>query len=528
MDLDLKMLKVLCVVDKEGTALDRLAQGVRKYHVGIDYKVIAVHPKRPSPEELQEFEDLAKDTDIFDYQYFRTADMLRDRFPWLKDKPSILTHNNPYSVNERDWNDYQINVGNNKEIYNNLGKITTSKVEMIPLTVDTDFWTFKRDWKPQKKVIMVANRIEGKKGILPVAEACKKLDIGMVLVGAVSDVNYFHDILRTGVVDFRQEISDQDLRELYWQSSVHVCNSIDNFESGTLPVLEAMLCGVPVISRKVGHVPDLDNGQNLILNESQPEDVDNLVKLIGDLINDQEKLNTLHEKGWDTAKVRSNERRAVMYQRLYRSLISDRQSVSVIVPVCDKPKITEQCLVAIEKQDYPNLEVVIIDDSEDSNLKVVEEFKNKDNKLIVTYLKSDQGDYGLARARNLGIIYSTGDILIFCDQRMIMEPNAVSTFVENLQLKVWLYGDKGAKKEFVENFSCAYRQDVINAGMFMERVNEYGGQSQEIRDRVRTQGFTTKYIETAKAVPLGKSSNRNAKKDQIIRMKNLLWRIGRV
>ena len=41
------MLKVLCVVDKEGTALDRLAKGVAKYHENIDYNVVSVHPKRP-------------------------------------------------------------------------------------------------------------------------------------------------------------------------------------------------------------------------------------------------------------------------------------------------------------------------------------------------------------------------------------------------------------------------------------------------------------------------------------------------
>ena len=38
------MLKILCIVDKEGTALDRLAQVWQKYHDNLEYKVLAVTP----------------------------------------------------------------------------------------------------------------------------------------------------------------------------------------------------------------------------------------------------------------------------------------------------------------------------------------------------------------------------------------------------------------------------------------------------------------------------------------------------
>lgn len=517
------MLKVLTVVDKEGTALDRLSQGMRPFMDAFDYKVIAVHPKRP--DNLDEFEKLAREAQVMDYMYFRTAEMLRERFPWLKDKPSILTHNNPYSIRESDWNSYQINVGNNQEIYTNLGKITTSKVEYIPLTVDTDFWTFKREWKPVRQVLMVANRIEGKKGILPVAQACQKLNVEMVLVGAVSDTDYFQKIMDTGIKYFSQ-VSDEGLRELYWNSMAHVCNSVDNFESGTLPILEAMLCGTPVITRKVGHVPELYNKENMLLNEGDPEDVEGLARLIQELIDNRELQHNLRNKAWETAKARSNERRAVMYQRLYRSLISNKVPVSVIVPVHEGSEVIQACIEAVKTQDYPNLELVVCDDL-GTNRGIINQFADGVD-FPVKYLNVANDDYGLARARNMGIIYATGDILVFCDQRQIMEPDAVSQFVDKLEPRKWLYGNKGFYKEFVENFSCVHRQDLIDAGMFLERIDGYGGMSQEIRDRVRTQGIETKYIETAKAVPMGKSPNRGAKKEEIVRMKNLLWRIGRV
>jgi len=147
--------------------------------------------------------------------------------------------------------------------------------------------------------------------------------------------------------------------------------------------------------------------------------------------------------------------------------------------------------------------------------------------LPVKYIHSGQDDYGLARARNMGIIAATGDVLVFCDERMIMEEDAVQVFVDNLVEKAWLFGKKGVDKNtFVENFSCVSRTELIEAGMFNERITEYGGMSQEIRSRTRAQHFTHRYISEAKCNPMGKSSNRTRKRKEIIAMKDLLWKVG--
>lgn len=61
------MLKVLAVVDKTGTALDRLAKGVVQYHSNLDYSVVDVHPKRPDDSQLARFEELAREADIIDF-----------------------------------------------------------------------------------------------------------------------------------------------------------------------------------------------------------------------------------------------------------------------------------------------------------------------------------------------------------------------------------------------------------------------------------------------------------------------------
>lgn len=518
------MYRVVSIVDKKGTALDRLAEGVKPYHSNFDYHVLDVHPKRPDPEQLQRFEQIARTADVIDAQYYRTIEMLRERYPWMRDIKTVLTHNNPYAIYEKDWNDYDIVIGNNKTIYNALKEQTKARVEYIPLVVEPHFWTFNEDYQYPRSVIMVANRIESKKGILPVAKACEMIGAKMTLVGAISDPAYWHEIMETGVVSFAQQVSDEQLRELYHQSGVHVCNSVDNFESGTLPILEAIFCGVPVLTRIVGHVPDIKDENNLVLNTKDPDDVDNIADLLTEMFADKKKLETMRHEAWMTIKDRNFERRAYSYQRIYRELV-EGDPVTVIIPVSDKPDITTKCVNAILNQTHKNIEIIVADDGEVKQEDVVRNLRLTSH-LPLRYIKIEEEGYNLAKARNLSVIEATSDILVFCDQRIVMEPDAIKSFLKELKPHHWLYGSKGVKKEFIENFSCIRRDDFVTLGMFNERCVKYGALSQECRSRARRQGFNTQYVESAKAEAIGKSNNRRRKKIEIMESKTMLWKVG--
>lgn len=526
-------LKVVAVVDKVNTALDRLAKGVAPYHDNIQYVVCDVHPKKPDQDQLSRFVAEVADADVIDFQYFRSALMLIEKFG-LKDKKKVLTHNNPYSLYDNDWSDFDMVVGNNLTIQKNLKDFTHREIPHIPITVNAYFWEYKRQFEPNKNVIMVANRIESKKGILPVAIACGDAGLKLILVGAISDRNYFHDIMQTGAVEYHEQITDKKLLELYHQSTIHVCNSKDNFESGTMPVLEAMLCGVPVLSRPVGHVPDLYNDENIIIYEGDYEDNVAIQQELERMLIDTKKLEVQRASAWNTAKNHNFERRAYEYQKLYRKVLSDAPAVSVVVPIHENPEVIRKCLNAIALQEYPNIELVVVNDGSNiENYEIIEVF-SKTVSFPVRYINNEivvggdgLDDYGLARARNKGIIEATGEIIVFCDQRQIMEPDAITKFVDNLVPKTWVFGNKGGnKKDFIENFSAVYRDDIIRAGMFCERIDAYGGMSQEVRARTRMQGIRHVYIEDAKATPMGKSSNKNAKKQDIIRIKNRLYKMG--
>jgi glycosyltransferase involved in cell wall biosynthesis len=112
------------------------------------------------------------------------------------------------------------------------------------------------------------------------------------------------------------------LRDTYYESAVHVCNSVDNFESGTLPVLESMACGVPVLSRKVGHIPDIYNGENLRLLEGQPKDIEGIKKNLRELMEDRDLRLSMRESALKTVSCRSEKKWSQDYKKVFTSIVN--------------------------------------------------------------------------------------------------------------------------------------------------------------------------------------------------------------
>lgn len=522
------MKKILIVTVKLNSAIDRLAYSVRDLNKHLDIKVLPVHPKRP--DNLEEYKKLAGWADVIDYEYWKSAEMLSAKFPEIK-KPSILSHYNPYDLQKSGWKNYDILVAPNKEIQKELKEFTKKEIEYIPLAVDLNFWEWGEVYDTKvKRVLMVSQRIEGKKGIREVAWACYQLGYEFVLVGLISSPDYFNQIMTVNPnTQWMSWVSDEDLRELYQNASLHICNSIDNFESGSLPVLEAMACGCPVLSRKIGHIPDIYNGENLEIYEGQTEEKERLKVIIKSLMENKEKRLKLRDKGWETAKLFSSNRRALRYSKLFnRVYFQENKLVSVIIPTTNEGvEQVKQILNALEKQTYKNIEAIVCFDEFTPTILDIKNYS-----YPIKFISTGKTEkYGLAKARNLGVIESEGEYIVFCDNRLCPELDAVQKYVAKMNSKsgkVWFYGNKGKdKKTFVENWSCVRRQDIINAGMFAQWITIYGGMTQEIRGRVLSQGFELIYTPEIKCAELKSSGKRNKeKRKSIVRMKDKLFRMN--
>jgi glycosyltransferase involved in cell wall biosynthesis len=219
-------------------------------------------------------------------------------------------------------------------------------------------------------------------------------------------------------------------------------------------------------------------------------------------------------------------------------IIKKRPLVSVILPTFDRYEIAVQNVDNILKQDYDNFEIIVCDDSNldylKDNIKVRDVLIGRKIKYFYTALFDHEKNktYGLAAARNTGVINANGEILVFLDDRITPDkPDMISIFVNKIEEakgeKVWFFGDKGAHKTaFVENCSAIKRQHIIDAGMFCERITKYGGMTRELFCRFSRQGFKFVYVPEALATALTKSKDRERKEKESVEMKELLRRMG--
>lgn len=96
--------------------------------------------------------------------------------------------------------------------------------------------------------------------------------------------------------------------------------------------------------------------------------------------------------------------------------------ISVVIPTLDRPKDLAELLLTILNQSHPPHEVIIVDDSQtDSSVEIIESFAPR-FKSIRCSLKCVKGNGdGLTSARNLGVKYSNGDVVLFLDDDTLLK-----------------------------------------------------------------------------------------------------------
>lgn len=514
----------ICIfVDKTYSAIDRMAQAVRIHNPHFNIQIFPLHPKRNDADTLFKAHDLLRWADLVDIHYWKSGEVLRASFPVdFESKPKIVCHFNPYDFDKLEWlKIYNQVVCNNKTIQNRM-----LYSHLIPMGIDLDFFRFNSNYTEEKVVMMSVARIESKKGVLEIAQVCKELGYKFILVGRVSDGSYVQEVLNQGA-EFIENATEEILRDIYYKSAIHVCNSVDNFESGTLPILEAMACGVPVLTRNIGHVPDIYDGGNMVVRMGKKEDIKDLKKHLKDLMENRDLRLKIREKAWKTVKNRFDKRMAREFSKLYYKVLGkDHPLISIIIPTFDNHEAFIECLAAAANQDYPNLEIIVADSGNISVEKLITAYKLH-GKVPLKYIRFENyGRFTLAEARNRAVVESQGEYLVFCDDRLAMAQDAVSSFLVGAKPNSWFWGVKDSYiKDFVENFSFIRRVDLIKGGMFCERIDRYGGMSQEIRERFSQLGYNFELIQGAKATSVSRSKNSEKKRQDTIESKFTLYKL---
>jgi GT2 family glycosyltransferase len=202
--------------------------------------------------------------------------------------------------------------------------------------------------------------------------------------------------------------------------------------------------------------------------------------------------------------------------------------LSVIIPFKNYNKIFLNNLIALNYQEFKDFEVIIIDNS--FNLKKILK-ENNIFKDIFYKLKIIEGDgKSRASARNIGILNSKKDIVLFLDADMLAHKNLIKEHIliyqnnknRNLAIvglelrinKLSIFKDFSNYKNFINNIYLdypksrsklklrklswykfltgnlsSYRENFIKAGLFDENFKTYGFEDLELGYRFNKLGI---------------------------------------
>jgi len=108
--------------------------------------------------------------------------------------------------------------------------------------------------------------------------------------------------------------------------------------------------------------------------------------------------------------------------------------VSVVVAARNEARKIEAALRSLLTQDYPNLEFIFIDDrSTDETATILDRLANKDARIhVVRIMELPQGWLGKNHAQHFGAERATGQLILFTDADVIMEPSVISRAIAYL------------------------------------------------------------------------------------------------
>lgn len=462
----------------------------------------------------------------------------------------VLNHHNEHNIFDTpkdhwDWKDFTWDAHVCKNGWQKKALIDNGiKPLLIKHSVEFDNFKY-TDKLTDKKVVGYVGQIKKVKGIKEIAQACKELGYEFLIAGSVSEAEYFNELMRDygDVVKFMlpagPAVPDSMIGDFYSRLRVYCANSDDGTESGTMPILEAMISGIPVVTRNFGLVRDCaEHKRNMWVRPGDMKDIADLKESLKMIVENTDIADSMRDAAWRTVRMYHPDRHARESELLFRDLMyPGKTSVSIIIPTAGRDEILFSNIGLLVNQSYKNFEVVVCDDNkypgwEMSVKKWIDENRAMYQfpiKWVHTRKRSDE--YGLAKARNMGLIEATGKVVVFCDDRLKMHNQAIEAFVRDLEKalpnkKTWLWGSKGVFKTFVENFSATWRRSVIDGGMFNERIDEYGGMTQEVSSRFSSQGFNFQFCPKALAEPVLKTHSKSEHREELIRSKVKLYKMG--
>lgn len=199
------------------------------------------------------------------------------------------------------------------------------KIEVVFLGLSDEF-TMLENIKKKNQILYVGsmNKRKNFEGVLKAFELLNQKDYKLIMVGNFSEnfalnENSKEVILRAKEnpnIEFKSNISNQELIQIYNESKLFVFPSF--YEGFGFPILEAMVCGTPVICSDISSLPEV--GGNAVI-YCDAHDVNNIKENIKQVLEDKNLQNHMILQGLARAKKFSWEKATEKHMKIFKKVL---------------------------------------------------------------------------------------------------------------------------------------------------------------------------------------------------------------
>lgn len=147
--------------------------------------------------------------------------------------------------------------------------------------------------------------------------------------------------------------------------------------------------------------------------------------------------------------------------------------ISIIIPVYNAAKFLDQTIISCLKQDYPRLEIVLINDGSTDDSKIICEKYQKASAAMssVSILFFNRSHQGVSATRNFGLDHFSGEYFCFLDADDLLAENFISTLYALAKENNLDYITSGYQR-FVGNFPTSEPQKPESAKSSKEETQK--------------------------------------------------------
>lgn len=209
--------------------------------------------------------------------------------------------------------------------------VSPDQLHVVPLGVNTELFQPLPGPREPGRVMAIASADTPLKGVATLLKAVARLrvnrDLELRLVAKVEPNGPTHKLIAelgiSDIVHITSGLSDTELAALFASAEVACIPSL--YEGFSLPAVEAMSSGTPIVASRVGALPEVLGTDGACAELVPPADVEALTRALGELLDSPEKRRSLGKAGRARAvSVFSWEAVAAQTVRIYERAIARR------------------------------------------------------------------------------------------------------------------------------------------------------------------------------------------------------------